>query len=85
MNKNKVQVAYPVGLTIMDVRAMTKEEIELEGWEDFNYVDTSVIILSDGGKIYASCDPEGNGPGCLYGQTNDGQQIYISPLEDIQK
>jgi len=37
--------------------------------------------LDDGNIIYASADPEGNGPGMLYGYLIDEQQaIYIEPI-----
>lgn len=77
---NKLQVAFPVGLKVTDVRMMTKGELLDEGWDE-GFGDFPVaIVFEDGSKIYASCDPEGNGPGCLFGLTKNQEQIIISPL-----
>lgn len=74
------KVAYPVGLKVKEVRLMTELELGMEGWEE-GYNDFPVaIIFEDGSKIYASSDPEGNGPGCLFGVTKGGEQIIVSPL-----
>ena len=79
---NKIPVAYPIGLRVADVRMMTKAELENECWED-NWGSFAVaIIFEDGSKVYASSDPEGNDVGCLFGETKDGQQVVISPLDD---
>lgn len=80
MLTNKIQVAYPIGLKIKDVRMMTKEELDAEGWDESFHDFPVAIILEDGGKIYGSADPEGNGPGCLFGVTKDNESIIISPL-----
>ena len=75
-------VAYPIGLKVTDVRMMTNIEIEAEGWED-GYGDFPVaIIFEDGSIIYASSDPEGNGPGCIFGLTSKGESIIVSPLDN---
>lgn len=81
MNK---YVAYPVGLKVTNVRMMTIDELTNECWEDDRSGYPVVLEFSDGSKIYASSDPEGNGPGCLFGVTKDGEEITVSPLEDIQ-
>jgi hypothetical protein len=76
------QVAYPIGLRVSEVRMMTNVELEAEGWES-GYGDFAVaIIFEDGSKIYASQDPEGNGPGCLFGLTKNNESIIVSPLDD---
>ena len=78
----KEQVAYPVGLTVTNVRMMTKDELADEAWE-LSYGGFPVVIeFSDGSKIYASSDPEGNDPGCLFGMTKDGEALIVSPLDD---
>lgn len=65
MHKKK---AHPyIGKTITAVRPMTKEEAEREGWSFGRHSAPSVVVLSDGSLIYASRDPEGNGPGELFG------------------
>jgi hypothetical protein len=79
----KTKVAYPVGLKITGVRMMTKDELAQEGWEEYFGGYPVALILEDGGKIYASSDPEGNDSGCLFGVTGDNLQITIAPLEDI--
>lgn len=63
-----------VGLTIAKVRELTTDELEHNGWSagaragDRPYA----IELSDGTLLYASSDPEGNGPGCMFGSDGDG-------------
>lgn len=79
------KVAYPVGLMIVGIRMMTNEELENEGWEDSYGRYPVVLILEDGGKIYASSDPEGNDSGCLFGIAGSGEEITIAPLADIIK
>lgn len=43
------------------------------GWPD----STLVIEFDDGTLVSASADPEGNGPGCLFGVDNKGT-FYVS-------
>lgn len=76
----KTEVAYPVGLTVKDVRMMTKDELEAEGWENYYGGFPVAIVFNDGSKVYASSDPEGNNVGCLFGMTKDEEAIIISPL-----
>lgn len=79
MTMKSKNVAFPVGLRIVDIRWMTKEEMEKDGWG--NYGDSCpVLVLDDGSLIYASCDPEGNGPGMLYGYSQ-GEPCYVYPLK----
>lgn len=60
------------GRTIVEVRHMTQEEVETEGWER----PALALVLDDGTVIYPSQDDEGNGPGTLFGTTPTGQ-IYV--------
>jgi len=60
---------------------MTPEELEQEGWEDDRSGLAVVIELEGGGKIYASRDGEGNGPGVLFGVTEEGESVYVAPSE----
>jgi len=53
------------GQKIVDVREMTKQEMDSEGWEGNK---PSVLVLEDGSKIYPSSDEEGNSAGSLFGQ-----------------
>jgi hypothetical protein len=59
MSKNN-QVAYPIGLTVVEVRMMTKLELWAEGWENYYGGYPVALIFNDGSKIFASSDPEGN-------------------------
>ena len=70
-----------VGLTVTEVREMTREELEHEGWEDDGQAG-HVIVFSDGSTVYAARDPEGNGPGMLFG--NKGGQSYYVLGEDSE-
>jgi hypothetical protein len=80
---NKIQVAYPVGLTVKEVRMMTDLELDAEGWRKSWGNFPVAIIFEDGSKIYASSDPEGNDAGCIFGLTAKGESIIVSPLGDI--
>ncbi len=68
-------MAALVGGTIKTVRWMTEEEMEKEGWER----RAVVLEMAEGGKIYASQDEEGNGPGTLFGEDRNGDTIFIMP------
>ena len=81
MSKVK-HVPYPVGLVVKEVRMMNDSELEEEGWENGWGDYPVVIVFNDGSKIYASQDPEGNGPGCIFGFTSDGTSVMVSPLDD---
>jgi len=54
-----------IGKKIVEVRDMTKVEMEREGW-DFSPAPTA-FVLDSGEVIYPSRDDEGNGPGSLFG------------------
>jgi predicted transcriptional regulator len=68
-----------VGSTIKKVRWMTNEEMAREGWEESQR--GVVLEMAGGGKIYASRDEEGNGPGVLFGENTAGETVYIIPEE----
>ena len=51
-----------VGLRIMDVRYLTKEETEASGW----YSSPIVIELDDGSALIPQQDDEGNDGGALW-------------------
>jgi len=53
-----------IGQTITQVRPMTKKEQDSEGW----YRGTTVIVLGNGVKLYASSDEEGNDAGAMLGR-----------------
>lgn len=77
---NDIQVAYPIGLKVSNVRMMTKLELSAEGWEESYGGFPVVIEFNDGSKVYASSDPEGNNAGCIFGLTKNGESIIVSPL-----
>lgn len=58
---------------------MTDDEMASEGWNGRRNGAPSVMVLSNGTKLYPSQDPEGNGPGALFGEEEDGAKVaYIS-------
>lgn len=56
---------------------MTRHEMK----DEFGYYDgvnvPSVIVLSDGTKLFPSRDPEGNGPGEMFGTSSDGFKFTL--------
>lgn len=66
-----------LGQKIAAVRPMTKTELESEGWEDVQGCATA-IVLENGVKLYASQDPEGNGPGCVFGKKANGDGFFLA-------
>lgn len=66
-----------VGARIVRIRAMTVAEAKREGWE-IDHVDgpPSVVELDSGAILYPSRDPEGNGPGALFGYA-EGKMIVF--------
>ena len=64
-----------VGRIVKEVRVMTLEEKELEGWNDRS--DVVVIVFDNGAKVYASQDEEGNGPGALFGVNEKGILLQL--------
>jgi hypothetical protein len=59
-----------IGSTIIDIRPMTKEEMNKEGWRKREI--PMVLVLSSGTILYPSMDTEGNDAGALFGMTSDG-------------
>ncbi|HRZ18686.1 MAG TPA: hypothetical protein P5136_01400 [Methanofastidiosum sp.] len=74
MPKQK-KAAYRFCTEIKEIRPMTKEEMDAEGW--YGDRPPSVIELADGTKLYPSRDSEGNGPGCLFGVTPKGEHFGL--------
>lgn len=73
-----------VGKKIIEVRQMTEEEVEYEGWPGAG--EDTVLVLDDGTRVYASCDPEGNMPGALFVREPDKVvyrgNVYLALDED---
>lgn len=55
-----------VGASILKVREMTEDELEMYAWDSRGGAVPIVLHLSDGRAIVPSQDPEGNGPGHLF-------------------
>ena len=73
-----------VGKRIVEVRAMTSEELEAEGWDTPRFGSVPVFVLDDDTLIYPSRDSEGNGPGELFGSAGDSQfMVMISAPEPV--
>lgn len=64
-----------IGATIVDIRPMTREEMNKEGWRK-NEIPM-VLVLSTGTILYPSQDTEGNDAGALFGVTSDGISFGI--------
>lgn len=64
-----------VGATIVDIRPMTQEEMNREGWQK-NEIPM-VLVLSSGTILYPSQDTEGNDAGALFGVTSNGISFGI--------
>jgi hypothetical protein len=64
-----------VGSKIIDIRPMTADEMEAEGWQKREI--PMVLVLSSGTILYPSQDTEGNDAGSLFGKTSDGVSIGI--------
>jgi hypothetical protein len=77
MTEPDTDQAWPRGRTIVGVRPMTPDELENEGWELRYGSDPSTIVFDDGSVLYPSQDPEGNGPGMLFGKLADGSTVSI--------
>jgi hypothetical protein len=69
------------GLTVTEVRRMTEEEQAREGWDRSRH-DPVVLVMEDGTTVYAARDPEGNGPGAMFGTDPDGELIHIVPADE---
>lgn len=63
-----------VGLKVVDIRNMTQEELNQEGWDNYTPDDNIRCIVFDNGVVlYPSMDYEGNGPGAMFGYSNNGE------------
>ena len=70
-----------IGAKIINVRLMSKDEADTEGWDITNEIPP-VIVLDTGAIIYPSSDPEGNGPGMLFANNKFGEQFYLYPQKN---
>lgn len=70
--------AEVVGHKIARIRAMGVEEAVREGWESLPpHISTVVLELDNGTLLYPSQDPEGNGPGALFGVDSTGTFMLL--------
>lgn len=62
------------GKTVKEVRLMTAKEKRDNAWS----ASPVVIVFTDGTIIFPSRDPEGNGPGALFGRDKEGEfQLHL--------
>lgn len=57
-----------VGRKIVEIREMTDEELDREGWSAGG---PPVIVLEDGTTLFPAADQEGEGAGVLLGAADD--------------
>lgn len=56
-----------IGRTIVSVRELNNEELDLFGWEQDSSGSVPVVYILDNGLGFVpSQDPEGNGPGHIF-------------------
>ena len=67
------------GQRIADVREMTSEELEREGWRAHDWQSTVFLELESGTILYPSTDPEGNAPGAIFGIDADDTAFALYP------
>ena len=66
------------GHTITNIRRISDDELEHEGWED-NHKTAFVLELDNGVRIYASSDDDGNSPGTLF--YRKGEETFYVGVE----
>lgn len=64
-----------IGAKVVDIRKMTAKEMRAEYWDE----TTTVLVLDNGTKLYASRDEEGNGPGAIFGTNKEGGAFGLMP------
>lgn len=66
------------GQRIKTIRPMTSAEHKAEYWDEDNFSSPVVVELENGAKLYASRDPEGNGPGAMFAVDEKGKQLQFA-------
>jgi hypothetical protein len=79
---NLITIEPIVGSTVVAIRPLTATERDQQGWtQDLGIPDRDValaIVFSNGTLVFASRDPEGNGPGVLFGHHQpSGKDFYL--------
>jgi hypothetical protein len=67
-----------IGAKVVNVRVMTKAEMEDQGWEATRSNEGYAMVLDNGVTLYASQDFEGNGPGVFFGKAKNGDFFALS-------
>lgn len=68
---------------IEDIRRMTDAELDAMAWHAGPVHAPPVVLeLSNGDVVFPSQDPEGNGPGALFGLTEDGDLFAFDPDDE---
>jgi len=62
---------------IVEIRYMSDFHMAQEMWSGPAPI---ILVLDDGTKIYPARDPEGNGPGALFGVKRDGEDFCVPPV-----
>lgn len=62
-----------IGHKVVQIRKMTQAEQDKEGWNS----STIVIVLSNGVRLYASSDEEGNDAGAMFGRGKLGNTFIL--------
>jgi hypothetical protein len=62
-------------LKIVKIRPLTTKELASEHWDTNSNV--TCLVLSNGTKLYASQDSEGNGPGTMFGTDVNGRKFGL--------
>lgn len=65
------------GARVVAIRNMTKDEIEMEGWQERFGLPPLIIEFDNGVQVYASRDSEGNGAGVMFGKF-EGTSFYAA-------
>lgn len=69
-----------IGKEVVEVRSISDEELEENGWGHEQWSDAVVVVFENGTKMYPSADTEGNGSGCMFGNTPYGDPIrFLDP------
>ncbi|KKR00549.1 MAG: hypothetical protein UT24_C0011G0002 [Candidatus Woesebacteria bacterium GW2011_GWB1_39_12] len=72
-----------VGRKLIEIRAMTQEELDSECWR-YNPGNPALVLIFEGNaKLFASRDAEGNDAGCLFGDL-DGSSVFVMPEKSIE-
>lgn len=74
-----------VGKIIKQVRLLTPEEVEEEGWDDYAFRKVTCLELDDGTLLFASRDDEGNGPGTMFGRRGEDTFYVFAQTEEVPK